>query len=444
MNNKVKKLSIVGALVATSSVAHGASFQLLEQSPAQLGKAFAGTASDITDATTVFFNPAGMSKLNATSVAVGFNVVSTDATFNDNGSTFSGGDGTTEEFGFIPNLYAAIPLTETLAVGVGISAPFGLASRFDEEWAGRYSATDSELEVVNFNVTTSWAPNDKFAIGLGLNYQTVEATLENQVDSTLGVLPATATDSSAKIKGDDDGFVLDASVLITPSENTSIGLLWREGGDYKLQGDASFDLNAACAPGAGYPTGAPPAPTTGTLCAGALGALAGDIEAEVELPDTLTLSLSQRFTPAFAMHLDVSQTDWSSIKTVAVVKADNGAPVDALNLQYGDTTRYALGATLGVPGQFNWRFGVAQDETPQDNPEFVSARIPDADRTWLAAGFHWPLSNSMSVDVSYAYLMVDDAELHESEVTPVGSSAVLSGSFDSSVNILAAQFNWKF
>lgn len=444
MHNNFKRVSLVAAMASLSGLSYGASFQLLEQSPAQLGKAFAGTASDVTDATTVFFNPAGMSKLEGLSLTGGLNVVATDATFTDNGSTYPGTDGSTEEYGYIPNLYAVIPLSGGFAVGVGINAPFGLASRFDEDWVGRYSATDSELEVVNFNVTTSWAISDAFAVGLGVNYQTIEATLENQVDSSLGLAPNTATDSSAKIKGDDDDFLLDASVLFTPSENTSIGLLWRQGGDYKLEGDASFEYNAACAPGAGYPTGAPPAPTTGTLCAGALSMLEGDIEAEVELPDTLTLSISQRLSPSFALHADISQTNWSSIQAIGVVKSDNGAPVDELDLRYDDTMRYALGATLGAPGEFNWRFGVALDETPQDNPEHVSARIPDADRTWLAAGFHWPLSQTLSLDVSYAHLMVDDAELLETETTPVGTQATLAGEFDSSVDILGVQLNWRF
>lgn len=211
--------------------------------------------------------------------------------------------------------------------------------------------------------------------------------------------------------------MLDLSLFVRPTDNTSIGLLWRQGGEYKLDGDASFEFNAACTPDAGYPTGAPPAPTTGTLCAAALGALEGAIEAEVALPDTLTLSLSQRFTPGFAMHLDISQTDWSSIQTIAVV-TDDGAPVSDLDLRYDDTTRFALGATIGEPGQLNWRLGVALDETPQDNPEYVSARIPDADRTWLAAGVHWPLGKNLSLDVSYAHLMVDDAELHKTGSLP--------------------------
>src|SRR5690606_32710825 len=120
-----------------------------------------------------------------------------------------------------------IPLADSFRIGFGAGGPFGLASDFGTTWVGRYSATFSELEVANFNVTTSWAPNDIFAVGLGINYQHVETTLENQVDSTFGIAPDPSTDSSATVQGDDDGFVLDVSVLITPTDRTSIGLLWR-------------------------------------------------------------------------------------------------------------------------------------------------------------------------------------------------------------------------
>src|SRR5690606_37500597 len=137
----------------------------------------------------------------------------------------------------------------------------GLSSDFGTVWPGRYSATFSELEVMNLNATVAWAPSDMLSFGLGINYQRIDVTLESQVDSTLGVNPDPSTDSSAHIEGDDDGYVLDASILFTPSRYTNIGLLWRQGGDFTLSGDAAFDLNAACAPGEGFPTGAPPAPT---------------------------------------------------------------------------------------------------------------------------------------------------------------------------------------
>ena len=429
------------ALLSTPGLAMAASFQLLEQSPAQLGKAFAGTASDPTDASTVFFNPAAMSRLDRVTLTAGINLVDVKADFNDDGSTYPGDTGNTEELGVIPNLYAVVPLSSGFAVGFGVNAPYGLASRFGDTWMGRYAATDSELEVVNVNVTTSWALGDVFAVGVGVNYQTIEATLESQVDSTFGIAPDPSTDSSAKIKGDDDDFVLDLSVLLTPTESTSLGLLWREGGEFSLSGDATFNLNAICSPGAGYPTGAPPAPTTGTLCAGGLTALAGDIEADVALPDTLTFSATQWFSPAFALHLDVAQTKWSSIQEVRVVNTGNGATVDTLDLRYDDTMRYAIGATLKLSDSWTWRAGVALDEAPQTDPEHVSVRIPDADRTWLALGTTLALSDHLSLDFSYAHLFVDDVSLIE---TDANSGRTLQGGFDSSVDILAAQVNWRF
>src|SRR5690606_33127743 len=180
---------------------------------------------------------------------------------------------------------------EGFSVGLGAGGPFGLSSDFGTEWPGRYSATFSEMEVMNINATVAWAPSDMFSIGLGINYQRIDVTLQSQVDSTLGLSPDTSTDSSAHVEGDDDGYVLDASILFTPTRYTNIGLLWREGGDFTLEGAASFELNAACAPGAGITISALPAPT-GTLCAGGVAAREGDVVADVKLPDVITLSVS--------------------------------------------------------------------------------------------------------------------------------------------------------
>lgn len=447
-------LSAALATVALSvpSLALASSFQLLEQSPAQLGKAFAGTASDITDASTVYFNPAGMSRLEGRQLTLGGNAVFTEADFINDGSSYTvggntvpvDGSGTTEETGFIPNAYWVMPLSEQFTLGLGAGGPFGLSSDFGTTWPGRYSATFSELEVMNFNATTAWSPNDQIAFGLGVSYQRIDVQLESQFDSTLGLNPDPATDSSARIEGDDDDFVFDASVLWTPAPGTHIGLLWRQGGDFSLSGSASFDYNAACAPDAGLPTGAPPAPTTGTLCAGALSAREGNVTAGAEMPDTITLSGSQQLGDQWTLHADVSQTRWSSIQTIAVDNVDTGENVTDLDLRYDDTLRLALGASFAWSDAMTWRFGVAQDDAPQTDPEYVSPRIPDEDRTWLALGANFVLSDAVSVDVSYAHLMVDDAELDRQEPTATGGSYNLQGKFDSTVNIIGAQVNWRF
>ena len=98
-----------------------------------------------------------------------------------------------------------------------MNAPFGLASDYETDWYGRYLATHSKLEIVNVNAVAGIQLTETLALGLGVNYQRAEVTLESQFDSTLGVAPSPATDSSAKITGDDDSFAADLSLFYAPA-----------------------------------------------------------------------------------------------------------------------------------------------------------------------------------------------------------------------------------
>ena len=236
----IRHAMATGISLMIPSLAQAASFQILEQSPAFLGQAFSGTASDPKDASSVYFNPASISELNKSSFTVGVNAIFTRAEFNNTNSTTNGSDGKTSETGYVPNIYWVQPLTERFTVGLGINAPYGLVSKYDDDWIGRYLATHSELEVVNVNAVIATELNEQWSLGLGLNYQSAEVTLESQVDSTLGVNPQPATDSSGKIRGDDDDIVADVSVFFKPTDRTRLGLVWRQGGDFDLEGDAHF------------------------------------------------------------------------------------------------------------------------------------------------------------------------------------------------------------
>lgn len=431
----------LSALFALPGGVSASSFQILEQSPSQLGKAFAGTASDINDASTVFFNPAGMTKLDSRMVTVALNGIMVESEFNDLDSNTGGQNGKTDELGFVPNLYYVQPMQPGWTIGVGINGPFGLESSYDDNWTGRYLATYSQLEVVNIGVSVAYEINDQLSAAVGLNYQMMDVTLENQVDSTLGVDPDPATDSSATITGDDNAVVMDLSLYYEPFQGTTFGLVWRQGGDFSLSGNARFSLDALCSPGAGFPTGAPPAPTTGTLCAAALSAREGNIEADVEMPDTFTLSASHELTDEWTLHGDLAWTRWDSINRVEIVNTENDVIVDALDLQYDNTLRYAVGASYSRDDRWTFRAGVAWDEAPQTNPELITPRVPDQDRTWIGAGFNYAFSDVLSLDLGYAHLFVDDTTINDVDLD-TGHQVV--GTFESRVDILGVQANWRF
>lgn len=439
---KILAATIIATLPTVfSSVAHAASFQILEQSPAHMGKAFAGTASDINDASTVFFNPAAIGHLNGSMITVGGNAIFTKAEFNDTNSNVVGTRGETKETGYVPNLYWVAPISDRFTFGLGVNAPYGLASKYDEDWVGRYLATNSELEIVNINAVLAIKLSDSFSLGIGADYQRADVTLESHFDSTFGVNPSPSRDSKAKIEGDDDDISGDVSLYFTPSDETSIGLTWRQGGEFDLKGTAKFELSAACAPGAGYPTGAPPRPTTGTICAVALNGLKGNASASVHLPDTVTLSGTQKLGDHWKMHADVAWTQWSNIQTINVINSDSNAAINQLGLQYDDSMRYAVGFSHESESPWIWRFGVAIDEAPQTNPELLSPRIPDQDRVWFSGGFNYEFSEATSVDVGYTYIKVDKAKINNTELQ---NGHHVEGNFDANVNIVGVQGNWKF
>lgn len=432
-------LLLSAALLPT--IASASSFQILEQSPAHLGKAFAGTASDIADASSVFFNPAGIVEMEKPALTLGGNIIFTQATFDNKNSNTNGMNGETNEIGYVPNVYYVHPVNARLSLGLGVNAPFGLASEYDDDWRGRYLATRSELQVANINAVAAYALTDNLSIGLGINYQHADVTLESQFDSTLGVNPSSATDSSAKITGNDDSFAADVSVYYAPTERTSFGLIWRQGGEFDLTGDATFSLNSLCSPGAGFPTGAPPAPTTGTICAASLNAVAGNAEARLELPDTITLSGSHQLSDYWWVHGDIAWTEWSSIQTIDVTNSNNNLTINTLELLYDDTVRYALGFTHDSECPWSWRFGIAFDEAPQTNPVYVNPRIPDQDRIWFSAGLNYEFSPNTSIDVGYSYIKVDEATINN---TNFETGHRVEGRYDADVNIVGVQANFTF
>src|SRR5439155_19582140 len=77
-----------GAAVLSLSAgqALGSAFALQEQNASGLGHAYAGGAAAAEDVSTIFFNPAGLVRLQTTQVVVAGNIICPSAKFHDSGS----------------------------------------------------------------------------------------------------------------------------------------------------------------------------------------------------------------------------------------------------------------------------------------------------------------------------------------------------------------------
>jgi len=195
-------VAVAGAMLASSGNAAASAFALIEQSSG-LGNAFAGGAAAAEDATTIFFNPAGMSRLKGKQVTVAASLIQFSAKFSDTGSETasaqtSKGDngGDAGSLTLVPNTYMVTEVDPALRLGLGINVPFGLKTEYDPTWVGRFQAIDSKIQTVNLNPSVSYQVNDITSFGFGLNYQHITGELTSAVNYSAAAFSATANVTS--------------------------------------------------------------------------------------------------------------------------------------------------------------------------------------------------------------------------------------------------------
>ena len=476
------------------------SFVLSEQSVSGLGVAFAGGAASAEDASTLFFNPAGITRLDHGELQLGLNVIIPSAEFTNQGSRYNlpgtpfnglpvtgnnGGDGGVTAV--LPNFYLTQPVFRSptygdLSVGVGISVPFGLETRYDTDWVGRYAAIRTKLTTADIQPTVAYRMFDRLSFGAGLDVQRASARLSQAIDFGLaaqaplgqfyaalpailaargvpaaaipGVIAATrqayttagfvpgGLDGGSEITGDDwsVGFTLGALLEYRKDgdENSflqdgRIGFSYRSAMDHTLEGDASFRrvplITAAGAP-VQFPT-----PTAFQDIFFNQGA-----SAAVDLPDIFHFSIYQRFNRQFAIMGDITWTRWSRLQDVPIVFENAGTPTTVLNINYQDARRYAVGLEWYACKNLTLRTGFAYDETPIRSPQFRTPRIPDNNRYFLSAGVRWSPKSWMDIDVGYAHLFVDDPR---SDFTDSQGHQLL-GTYDAQVDIVSASVTLRW
>jgi long-chain fatty acid transport protein len=414
--------------------AGAAGFQLFEQSGSGLGNAFAGGAAAAEDASTNFFNPAGLTRIPGRQFIVAGHIVHVQADFDNEGSTLGfapipltggngGGAGATA---FIPNLYYAMDIASNLKFGVGINAPFGLKTHYDAGWVGRYHALTSELATVNVNPSLAYKINDVVSIGAGINALYADARLSNAVDFgllALGPAGSQRFDGRAEVEGDDWGYGYNVGALFTVTPNTRVGVAYRSKITIELDGDAQFSVPALLAPGFS-----------------ALGLFRDTpATAQTDLPDFASLSVFHQLNPTWGIMADVTWTNWSRFDELRV-EFDNPVQPDAVTPQnWDDSYKLAIGVIYQPSDALKFRTGVAYDETPVPD-RFRTPRIPDEDRLWVSFGMQYKISPNGALDLGYTHIFVDDPEI---DLTSLAAGN-LRGSYDSSVNLFSVQLSHGF
>lgn len=473
------------ALLPLALTAHSAGYRFGTQSAAAEGTANAN-AAEAADASTLFANPAGITRLSGWNFSGVIDYVDPKTKFTDQGSYISlpgtglqprstGTVGDTMSFAkaaVVPHLYAAYKASDTLAYGVGFFVPWGTKLDYRADWGGRYNLQKVELKSFSLNPNVAWKATPELSLAGGINLQYMEGKLRRAVpyasayakgllgaaqQAAAGGAPGLALqlqqqaaqvfgnpayDGSIAVEGKDWSLGFNLSMLWEPAPGTRVGLAYRSSVSHKLKGSADWT----------QPTNLPAnvlAAITGTPYNGtsALDHNDSDASLAVRTPESVSLHGFQQLTPTIAVMADFMWTRDSRLQQLRIDFANSTA--DSITPEHWkDSTKVSVGAQWKVLPALLLRAGYSKDLSPVPSST-RSPALPDAHRTWLALGVNWAVTDATSVDFSFGHVKLKDAAMNATDdaegETPCNCSyATARGNYTTKATIFGVQFNHKF
>lgn len=467
MNNKLMTMITSAALLFSCEKAFSSGFYLIEQSVSGMGTAYANGAAYAEDASTIWFNPAGLTSICGTQLVAGVHGVIPVADYDDEGSIAINGftapasqvgvpnstqpltsyknqgndDGRDGgEWALVPQTYFSKQINNCLWLGLGVTSPYGLTTDYSDNWRGRYHAIRSSVLTINLNPSIAWKINKCLSIGAGFNAMYLHAKLTHAVDfgllglyflgnptaAGLGLVPQ-ESDGRVEVKGNSWGYGGNVGVVYEPCCGTRLGVSWRSEVKHKVKGDEKFkDIPY----GIGLTPLAQVFQDTGA-------------KADVTLPMQLSVSGYHEFNRCFAVMGDITWTRWSCLKELRFEFENENQADGVTTFDWNDALRYSVGVHYRPNDCFIARLGVAYDETPVPDAEHRTPRVPDEDRLWLATGFGYKINDCTRIDIGYAHIFVSEPKIDKATnllTTPEDwFRGGIFGKYDAKVDIVSAQ-----
>ncbi len=432
---KTMPIPALAGLCVALQVPNGAlagGFQVNELCARCSGSRFAGQGSQASGPATVWFNPAGMAKLDSIQLDASFHYIDATAEFDNLNSTKTNGEtavGRTRSdaagSAVVPNFYATWRIDERWAVGLGINAPYGTVTEYDDDWVGRYNALRSEFTTANINPAFAYKVNDWFSIGAGLNAMLITVELTNALDvgsivnyayggggSATAGLPAVSnppTDGFSDVTGDNWGFGWNIGALFSFNDDRT-----RLGISYRSMVETTMDVTLATSTPA-FQVGPIAAPPISQEARG---------ETTIDIPATVVLGFNHDFNERWTLLAGALWTHWRSTFAKVELDLDSGQKIVQPE-NWDDSWGFQLGGEYNLSERWTFRAGYELDYSPVATAD-DTARTPDADKQWLALGFTYTSRFGLAVDFAFSHVIVDNLELTEKEIFTEQAGTILA------------------
>jgi long-chain fatty acid transport protein len=409
-------------LMLLSSAAHAGGIALYEVGPTQTGLASAGYASRAEDASTLFTNPAGMTRLKKSELLTGIQPLYTNIKFSpDARTTTTGSEGNAQ--GWLPTgeMYYVHSISPDLKVGIGMVGYFGLALDYGDEWVGRYYVKNDALQGITFQPSAAYKVTDKLSLGAGLNAMYASLEQKMAVNNVLDGLP----DGELKVDDTTWGFGANVGVLYEFDPKTRIGI------NYLSEVKLDFTVRPEFR-GIG--------PTLLTLLT-SRGLTTSSIDMGMKVPQMVMLSFYRQLNDRWALMADVGWQQWSAFGKVDVDLSSSNPKSLTADLKYEDTWHYALGAQCRLSQPWLLFFGAAYDTSAVKSAD-LTVTVPMGESYRFGTGTQYQWNDHLSL--SFAYELVCMGTLNVDQERGPLAGRVAGEYRNASIHAIQAAMRYQF
>lgn len=333
----------------------------------------------------------------------------------------AGTNGAQEEVqNLTPHVYAAAPLGETGKIGLGISTPFVLKTKWSDpdNFGGRYLSLKSQIGTVDLTSGVAYEVAPGLGVGVGVVYRTSDMTLLRRIPSFDPAAGAVVDVASLRMEATlDDGLGWTAGFLYQVTEGFSVGGAYHSPIDIDYDGEARFTQILTGNSG-----------LDGLIAATTPFDQDLAFQSRIEFPETAAFGVAFALTESTVVEIDSSSTTWSSFKSFDLLLPNNPEFDEARPQNFLDSMDYRLGVRLETSSGSVLRFGASMEESPQPD-EAVGPFLPDAERFSYSVGYSkdW-------LDLAFSWIAYENR-------TTVTNSDDFNGTYNSNAWLLGLTIN---
>ncbi|STZ77208.1 OmpP1/FadL family transporter [Bergeriella denitrificans] len=468
MNIRYKHLPLLLGIAFFPTLAQASGYHFGTQSVTSQGTANAA-AAEAADASTIFYNPAGLAKLESSEVTAAINLVAPYIKYSDAQAGYRrGGSVRGETSGKItddvvpaPHVYGAYKLNDDLTLGLGMYVPFGSSTEYSKDSVLRHHLNQLGLTSIAIEPVVAYKLNDKHAFGVGAIAQYSTAELRKYADwDASGTLSALAganmtglADGHAEVKGKDWGFGYHLGWLWDVNDRTRIGVNYRSKVSHKLEGAANWYADGLAVTS--------PNPRLGGLSA--YDALIGTAaygyvpheKASVKIvtPESLSVHGMYKASDKLDLFGDVTWTRHSRFNRAELIFENtknigggNQSDRTIITPNWRNTYKVALGGAYQYSEPLQLRAGIAFDQSPVRGAQSRLNTLPDGNRIWYSIGAKYQYRKNHVFDVAYSHIHINDTTFSAAASTGdnVDSKGPASAKFKNYANLFGLQYSYKF